>query len=402
VGDTITSFAFDASASSDAEDGASLLREWDYESDGVFDQSGVTANHSYPSAGTYTVTLRVTDSDGNTATATRNVFVASAGSLLQVTTGTDENDGSANPTLSLREAIDVSNGTAGRQTIVLSGVTSRPISNLPIITDGVDIVGDGGAIDGTGMGNNRNCLNSQSTGTRFLALEIYGCARHAIQIQNGDNNEVRGCYIHDLAGGGIFTAASTGHVIEANEIGFATDFGVSINSGATDVIANYVHDTSLLGIDVGGGATGARLIGNRSIGGSIGIQLGAATVKVWFNTVVGAAQSALQASAGPCDVRNNMFVFAGTYGTLGAQGNFAPLDYNLVFGNGSGPCNNCTHGVHSVVADPSFVVPASPLFRPQQGGPASNAGIDVGFGRDGTPGAAYSGGAPDIGYIEVE
>lgn len=55
---------FDASASWDGYD----LYEWDFDGDGVFDQSTdqETIQHTYATAGTYTVMLRATDSDGAT------------------------------------------------------------------------------------------------------------------------------------------------------------------------------------------------------------------------------------------------------------------------------------------------------------------------------------------------
>jgi PKD repeat protein len=68
VGGTIN---FDASESVDL-DGSIILYEWDWNSDGVYDYSSTspTASHAYSSPGLYTVTLRVTDDDGLTDTAT--------------------------------------------------------------------------------------------------------------------------------------------------------------------------------------------------------------------------------------------------------------------------------------------------------------------------------------------
>jgi len=51
--------------------------EWDWESDGTYDATGVTASHAFVDAGLHTVTLRVTDDfiPGNTATTTVMVEV---------------------------------------------------------------------------------------------------------------------------------------------------------------------------------------------------------------------------------------------------------------------------------------------------------------------------------------
>jgi len=54
---------FDASSSSDS-DGKILLYEWDFESDGIFDATGVNVTYIWYKDGIYTVTLKVTDDDG--------------------------------------------------------------------------------------------------------------------------------------------------------------------------------------------------------------------------------------------------------------------------------------------------------------------------------------------------
>ncbi len=56
AGDTVY---FDGSGSTD--DNGIQLYEWDFESDGIYDVTGITASHIYTAAGNYTVTLRVTD-----------------------------------------------------------------------------------------------------------------------------------------------------------------------------------------------------------------------------------------------------------------------------------------------------------------------------------------------------
>src|SRR5690606_41287846 len=63
----------DARASTDP-DGTIASYAWTF-GDGAT-ASGATASRSYATAGTYTVTLRVTDDDGATATTTRQVTVA--------------------------------------------------------------------------------------------------------------------------------------------------------------------------------------------------------------------------------------------------------------------------------------------------------------------------------------
>ena len=65
-----------ADTSSDA-DGTIAARAWDLNNDGQFDDgTGTSAQISFAAAGTYTVRLRVTDDDGATAVASRDVVVA--------------------------------------------------------------------------------------------------------------------------------------------------------------------------------------------------------------------------------------------------------------------------------------------------------------------------------------
>jgi PKD repeat protein len=44
--------------------GSIVLYEWDFDGDGIIDSTGEVVAHIYSSAGNYTVTLNVTDSEG--------------------------------------------------------------------------------------------------------------------------------------------------------------------------------------------------------------------------------------------------------------------------------------------------------------------------------------------------
>ncbi len=66
--------SFDGSGSSDA-DGTIAGYAWNF-GDGTAHGTGATPSHTYAAAGTYTVTLTVTDDDGATGTVSHDVTVA--------------------------------------------------------------------------------------------------------------------------------------------------------------------------------------------------------------------------------------------------------------------------------------------------------------------------------------
>ncbi len=69
---------FDAMASTDP-DGIITAWDWDLDGGGTFDDaSGATSNRTYATAGTFPVTLRVTDNLGNSRTITKQLVVSAA------------------------------------------------------------------------------------------------------------------------------------------------------------------------------------------------------------------------------------------------------------------------------------------------------------------------------------
>lgn len=69
-----TNVAFDGSASGDA-DGRVVTWSFDFGDATVVTSASPVANHTYAAAGTYTVTLIVTDNDNTTATASRSILI---------------------------------------------------------------------------------------------------------------------------------------------------------------------------------------------------------------------------------------------------------------------------------------------------------------------------------------
>jgi hypothetical protein len=80
--------AFDASTSQDP-DGTITLYEWDWDNDSTYDESHPlpTATHSWANAGSYPVTVRVTDDEDYTGTITKTVEVSGAVNFTIAITG---------------------------------------------------------------------------------------------------------------------------------------------------------------------------------------------------------------------------------------------------------------------------------------------------------------------------
>lgn len=79
TGDVTTTFQYDASGCTDAQNAVSALQvRWDWEGDGTYDtafSTTKTAQHAYATAGVYTVHLQVKDTGGKMATAEKTVTV---------------------------------------------------------------------------------------------------------------------------------------------------------------------------------------------------------------------------------------------------------------------------------------------------------------------------------------
>ena len=89
IGQEIT---FDGTGSTD-EDGTIADWAWDFESDGTIDANGDIVTHTYDTAGTYTVTLTVTDDVGATNSKLREIEIADAGEGEEVEEEVEEDTG---------------------------------------------------------------------------------------------------------------------------------------------------------------------------------------------------------------------------------------------------------------------------------------------------------------------
>ena len=133
----------------------------------------------------------------------------------------------------------------------------------------------------------------------------------------------------------------------------------------------------------------------------IGMGVGATGTVMWFNTIVQSAASGFNiGNSTTNDLRNNISAFNGAYAIVATDAKFTQQDYNGLFSNASGPCTVCTPGTHSVLLDPKFVSLASDDYTLQSSSPMINAGVAVGFDRNGSKAGDFDGTAPDLGFWE--
>lgn len=68
----------DASPSYTPDGDPIVSYEWDWDNDGTYDATGITASHTYSIEGNYTIKLRVTDEDSHSDIVTHSVYVTSS------------------------------------------------------------------------------------------------------------------------------------------------------------------------------------------------------------------------------------------------------------------------------------------------------------------------------------
>jgi hypothetical protein len=255
-------------------------------------------SHAYSAAGTYTVTVTVTDDKGLRGTDTVTVTV-----LDYVVTNTNENGPG-----SLRQAILNANAHAGLDTITFrigTGTkTIAPTSALPVITDlvfldgttqpgfaGTPLVELNGAAAGTGV--NGLVITAGNSTVRGLVINRFG--GFGIRL-DGSGNEVHGCYLGtDVTG--------------TRALGNGSGLGVF---GSNNTI----------------GGTTAALRNVLSGNGGSGLVLQDGTGNVVQGNYVGADSAGFQA-LGNTDM--GVLVFRSDRNTVGGT---APGAGNVIFGNG--------------------------------------------------------------------
>jgi PKD repeat protein len=90
AGDTVT---FSGSATD--PDGRIESIDWDFDSDGIYDASGATAQRTFQRAGAHTVTVKATDNRGDFKTSFQTIFISDPGSTTGSPPSTGSNPGNS-------------------------------------------------------------------------------------------------------------------------------------------------------------------------------------------------------------------------------------------------------------------------------------------------------------------
>ena len=307
-----------------------------------------------------------------------------------VTTELDESDAGESPEpphlgagLSLREAIGLSNGHAGRECIQFDRAMTImiPTGELPGIGDP-----DGVEIDGGGA-------------VRLEGIPVLPQIPTGIDLVAGAS-AVRGLEVVNFEVG--IQAQSTGNTVGPGNRVHGCAVGVRIAGNGNTVFGLRSHENSEHGIQIPAGVdatevTQALLYRNAGDG----VQARGSNIQVRHATFT-LNQIGFDASgdASAIAIQNSIFYQQGGAGvSVAAPEDVDLLDFCDFFED---TCTNCDPGASSVDADPRFTDVVANDYRLGEGSPAINAGSDTGLDVNGDQPGSFNGAAPDMGAIESE
>ena len=285
-GDAPLAVSFNGSGSSDS-DGSIASYAWSFGDGGS--SSGVTAIHTYSSAGTYTVRLTVTDDDGSTDSATRTIQVTAApvpeDLYVDANSGSDTTgDGTdGNPYKTITKAVSVASTDGNAHTLhVAAGLYNNALGEeSPLELDqGISVVGEGTTRDDVKIVVQVNCLSNSSLQKvqcfRGIVLDnkLAGTALSNVHVDGPDKGN--GVWVRNLTGqiaivdcliencgSGVAVWASTGTLTVQNcEIKSCDYQGIISVYAVSLVIEQCVISNCSAGIDI---SSGTMTINNNTI-----------------------------------------------------------------------------------------------------------------------------------------
>lgn len=436
-----TTFTFDASCSTDAEDDrlglpltfrfafdyGSGWSAWDTPASQV-----PTAQTTYSSPRVYTAAVEVVDSGlpqgpPLTSHAYRTVVVSPPAGQVLVTTALDEDDPGATPGahggkgLSLREAIRYVNGGSAPDRLIsfdpatfAAGGTIVLRSRLPELTvRGTAIVGVPGLVidcSSAALPAGWGCLRLGADEQKLVGLTVVGCADAAVAVASN----LTAATIVDctLVGPGAATASPTPCGVDAQSpivVGPRNDVsgfskGVNLKADGAVVDGNRIH-ANVVGVSAHGvGVTIRRndVFGNAGAG--LDVSGGTTMDTVWLNTIDGNSGDGVHANGTTLDLRDNLFTSNGGFGVNASGCSFASpgaLGPNGYFANARGAvAGTATPMPGDVTSDPLYVSTFTADLRLRPASPAIDAGFDVGLDVNGPSPGRFDGLRPDLGAHE--
>jgi len=378
-------------SSQDPDGDAIVSWAWDFNGDGIIDSTNRNPAHTYTAAGTYSVTLTVTDSHGASATKTMSAYVnvydidhpgpntnvqcVTSSAELQTALTLAQNDGKDNVIRLVLGTYYVSqnNNTAFSYTseeqhrlYVIGGYTAGCASRIS--NPGTTILDGGNIYQGSySSGGVLHLVNNYNYNTPLVGdgyIEVNG-----LTIQNG-----KAYY-----GGGVYMAARNGTVILANSIvknNTATSRAGGIYAWNVEgtvaltgnVIARNVAEYEHGGINVENSYWGKLYITNNTIDDNTLNTLGGIGGGIYVTTddslnVVTMQNNIIWNNAGDSEIYlDNLWKGAGAVNSY--NNDFDPTKMRGVFANSSS----------NITADPQFVNAAGGDYRLLSSSLARDAG----------------------------
>ena len=335
--------------------------------------------------------------------------VNSESNVIVVTAPDDENDAEATPGvpgntgLSLREAINYANSTSGWQSILVpSGYVISIADVLPLPTDasGVDIVGDGAVIDGSG--NNDMCFPQLPSNTNVFGLEIHNCKAEPIRTEWGTTgSQLPRLYIHNNPGP-VRMDGIGNTLVPYNTVVLGSAGGV-LAVGTSNIMWSTFTDNSYRAVDLPSSSPGSPVLGNVFAGNETGVLISGddnfiahnlfhANSTVGFATGNGVTGTVLQ---------NNIFMRHQAWGMWADDSELSARDHNDYSNNTSGWCDACRAlGTGIQAVDPMLLGAAGGDFRLDPDSLLTDAGTNTGYDVNGTMAGIFNGAFPDMGAFE--